>query len=83
MTVQLFDLTDGDNRHIRPRDLEPGIWRTVYLDFTRDARRNDGSDTPFAAGHLVDDLFFFVQPEAGGDVNLFIDEIVLFDAGRL
>ncbi len=83
MTVQLFDLTDGDNRHIRLRDLEPGAWRTAYPDFTRDARRNDGRNTPFAAGHLVDDLFFFVQPEAGGEVNLLIDEVVLFDAGKL
>jgi hypothetical protein len=96
MTVQLFDLTDNDNRHIRLRGLKPDAWQTVYLDFTRDARRNDGRDTPFAAGHLVDDLFFCVEgvpPSScgagkmpatrGREVNLLIDEVVLFDAGKL
>jgi hypothetical protein len=82
MTVQIFDLTDNDNRHIQLRDLKTDTWRTVYLDFTQDARRNDGRDTPFAAGHLVDDLFFFIQPEVNREVNLLIDEVVLFDAGK-
>ncbi len=82
MTVQLFDLTDSDNRHIRLRDLKPGAWQTVYLDFTRDARRNDGRDTRFAAGHLVDDLFFFVEPAGDREVDLFVDDVVLFDAGK-
>jgi hypothetical protein len=31
----------------------------------------------------VDDLFFFVKPAADGkDVQLFIDEVTLFDAGK-
>jgi CubicO group peptidase (beta-lactamase class C family) len=53
----------------------------LYLNLTKDARRNDGGDTPFAAGHQVDDLFFFVQPDGGEPVELLIDEVVLFDAG--
>jgi hypothetical protein len=77
MTVQIFDLTDQDNRHIRLQGLKQGSWETVHLDFTADARRNDGGSTPFAAGHKVDDLFFFVEPEA----ELFLDEVVLYDAG--
>lgn len=82
MTVQIFDLTDQDNRHIHLRDLKEGQWQTLYLDFTRDARRNDGGSTPFAAGHLVDDIFFFVEPDhAGTPVDLLLDEVVLFDAG--
>src|SRR4030095_11210438 len=63
-TVQIFDVTDNDNRHILVRDLAPGVWQAVYLDFTQNARRNDGSDTPLAAGHLVDDLFFLLNPLA-------------------
>jgi hypothetical protein len=82
MTVQVFDLTDSDNRHIRLHDLTQGGWRTRCLDFAKDARRNDGHDTPFVAGHLVDDLFFFVEPERGDDVDLLIDEVVLYDAGQ-
>jgi hypothetical protein len=81
MTVQLFDVTDQDNRHIHLSDCPQGKWVTQYLDFTKNARRNDGSDTPLAAGHTLDDLFFFVTPEKeGGDVELFVDEVVLFDA---
>jgi hypothetical protein len=82
MTVQIFDVTDQDNRHINLKNLKQGAWTTTYLDFTKDARRNDGKNTPFAAGHKVDDLFFFIQPDGKEDVTLLIDEVVLFDAGR-
>jgi len=82
MTAQIFDATDQDNRHIVVKDLKPGAWQTLYLDFTTDAKRNDGGTTPFAAGHKVDDLFFFVEPEGKGEVELFVDEVVLFDARR-
>ena len=81
MTVQIFDLTDMDNRHVRMNDLKQGEWQTCYLDFSKNAKRNDGSETPFAAGHKVDDIFFLVPPNGGRDVNLLIDEVVLFDAG--
>ena len=82
MTVQMFDATDQDNRHIHLKGLTPGAWQTVYLDFTADAKRNDGKDTPFAAGHKVDDIFFFVQPGGAEAVNLLVDEVVLYDAGK-
>jgi lysophospholipase L1-like esterase len=82
LTVQVFDATDQDNRHVRLKDLKRGTWQTVHVDFTRDGKRNDGKDTPFAAGHEVDDLFFFVEPEGKEKVNLLIDEVVLYDAGK-
>ncbi len=81
MTVQMFDVTDKDNRHIHLKGLKEGAWRWAILDFTKDARRNDGKDTPFAAGHEVDDVFFFVKPDAGREVQLHVDEVTLFDAG--
>jgi hypothetical protein len=81
MTVQVFDLTDNDNRHIRLKGLKQGRWEWANLDFTADGRRNDGKKTPFAAGHKVDDIFFFVEPEGDPEVNLHIDEVVLYDAG--
>jgi hypothetical protein len=82
LIVQIFDATDQDNRHVRLTGLQENAWQTVYVDFTNDARRNDGSESPFAAGHVVDDLFFLVEP--GGDLplELFIDEVVLYDAGE-
>jgi putative heme-binding domain-containing protein len=78
LTVQVFDLTDMDNRHVRLEGLKQGEWAFAYADFTKDGKRNDGSESPFAAGHKVDDLFFFV--EAGAD--LLVDEVCLFDAGK-
>jgi formylglycine-generating enzyme required for sulfatase activity len=80
LTVQVFDATDQDNRHVHLADLAEGQWTTQYVDFTADGRRNDGSDTPFAAGHLVDDLFFFVEPAGPAEAQLLVDEVVLFDA---
>lgn len=80
MTVQIFDATDQDNRHVKLANLKPDAWQTAYIDLTKDARRNDGSDTPFAAGHVVDDLFFFVRGDENRNVQLLIDEVVLFDA---
>jgi hypothetical protein len=81
MTVQIFDASDQDNRHIRMSGLKPDAWQWSILDFTKDAKRNDGSDTPFPAGHEVDDLFFFVETEGEEKATLFIDEVTLFDAG--
>ncbi len=80
MTVQIFDATDQDNRHIKLKVENEGVWQWAMLDFTKDAKRNDGMSTAFAAGHKVDDLFFFVKPAEGKDVQLFVDEVTLFDA---
>jgi len=81
MTVQMFDVTDQDNRHIHLRDCPQEKWTTQYLDFTKDSRRNDGGQSKLEAGHVVDDLFFFVIPAEGKGVEMYVDEIVLFDAG--
>jgi hypothetical protein len=82
LTVQMFDLTVMDNRHIRIAEPQRDKWAFIHLDFARDSRRNDGSDTPFAAGHKVDDIFFFLEPMGEGDVDFLLDEVVLYDAGR-
>jgi hypothetical protein len=83
MTVQIFDATVQDNRHVNLTGLKQGGWTTHYVDFSRDSRRNDGTpDSPFAAGHKVDGLFFFVRPDGTQPVELHLDEVVLFDAGR-
>jgi hypothetical protein len=83
MTVQIFDATVQDNRHIRLGQLKQGEWATQYLDFSRDSRRNDGTPgSAFTAGNLVDDLFFFIEGDDAKTATLFVDEVVLFDAGR-
>ena len=63
-------------------DAKQNAWTFAYLDFTKNSRRNDGSDTPFAAGHKVDDIFFFVEPLGDTQPELFIDEVTLYDAGE-
>jgi hypothetical protein len=82
MTVQVFDVTDGDQRHVRLQGLQQGKWTFTHVDFTTDGQRNDGKQTAFAAGHAVDNLFFFVEPEGNEEVNLFVDEVCLYDAGK-
>lgn len=84
MTVQIFDATVQDNRHVVLRDLRENEWRTQYVDFSRDAKRNDGTvNSEFSAGNLVDDIFFFVPVAAGKEAPvLFVDEVVLFEAGE-
>ncbi|MCI0533894.1 MAG: hypothetical protein L0Z50_01560 [Verrucomicrobiales bacterium] len=86
MTVQIFDATVQDNRHINLRDLKQKEWTTLYLDFSRDSKRNDGTTkSPFNAGNLVDDIFFFVTGPGSEEAALLIDEVVLYeaDAGAL
>ncbi|OGG05246.1 MAG: hypothetical protein A3F83_13800 [Candidatus Glassbacteria bacterium RIFCSPLOWO2_12_FULL_58_11] len=80
--AMIFDLTDSDNRHIVLGDLAPGLWQTVTLNFTREGVKNDGNQTEFSAGHRVDDLFFLVWPEKGGEAEMLIDDLVLYDAGE-
>ena len=83
LTVQIFDATVQDNRHVNLSNLKQGEWVTRYVDFSRDSRRNDGTaNSPFAAGNKVDDIFFFVRPEGQQPVELYVDEVVLFDAGK-
>jgi hypothetical protein len=54
------------------------------VDFSLDSRRNDGTaNSRFAAGHKVDDLFFFVRPDGDQPVELYLDEVVLFDADEV
>ena len=65
------------------RGLRRDSWQAASVNLTRDGRKNDGNQTVFAAGHLVDDLFFFVEPAAGGgEVELMVEDVVLFDAWK-
>ena len=80
MTVQIFDATVLDNRHVRLHGLKQNEWVTAYIDLARDSRRNDGTpNSRFTAGNKVDDLFFFL-PASVPEPQLFLDEVVLYDA---
>jgi hypothetical protein len=77
LTVQIFDVTVQDNRHIVLRDLVPGRWQRAELDFTRDSRRNDGTADVFPAGNPVDDVFFFVHGAPTG-ARLQVRDVMLW-----
>ncbi|MBN2289432.1 MAG: hypothetical protein JXQ83_08885 [Candidatus Glassbacteria bacterium] len=79
--VQIFDLTDRDNRHIALENVDQGAWQQADLDFTGQGIKNDGNQTPFLAGNLVDDIFFFPL-QAGEEAELLIDDVVLYDAAE-
>jgi hypothetical protein len=81
LTVQMFDLTSEDNRHIELPDLASDTWLSFDLDFTRDSRRNDRTRDTFAAGHRVDDVFFFVHG-APPDSRLQVDDVVLYSPAK-
>src|SRR5688572_26874081 len=83
MTVQIFDATVQDNRRLILSDPPANQWQTTYLDFSRNSHRNDGTaNSPLTAGNLVDDIFFFLHTPPNSNAVLFIDEVVLFDAGK-
>jgi len=70
-----------DNRHVRLSNLKQREWRTQYVDFARDSIRNDGTNpSRLQAGNKVDDLFFLIDQKPGEEIQLFIDEVVLYDA---
>ena len=79
--AMIFDLTDRDNRHIVLANPVQGAWQQATLDFTADGKKNNGDQTPFEPGSLVDDIFFMAWPVNGGQVELLIDDLVLYDAG--
>ncbi|MBW1696443.1 MAG: hypothetical protein JRK26_06565 [Deltaproteobacteria bacterium] len=79
--AMIFDLTDRDNRHIVLENPVQETWQTVTLDFTAHGIKNNGNQTPFEPGSLVDDIFFLAWPAPGKEVELLIDDLVLYDAG--
>ena len=77
----IFDLTDSDNRHVGLETQPQGQWLTGTIDFTVDGIKNDGNQTPFEAGSLVDDIFYLAWPEdAQQEFTLLVDDVVLYDA---
>lgn len=77
LTVQMFDVTVQDNRHIVLRDVPAGRWLDLNLDFTRDSKRNDGTPDVFPASNPVDDVFFFV-PDAAPAARLRVRDVSLY-----
>lgn len=74
LRVQIYSLTKNFHRHLTLTNLVLGTWQTAAMDMTR-ARRPDGSGGPLSQDERIDDIQFYISPEA----DLWIDDIVLYE----
>src|SRR4030095_2679127 len=60
-------------------ELAEGKWTELDLNFTRDARRNDGSPQTFRDGERMDDFKVFVgKPAHAASYELFLDDVIFY-----
>lgn len=78
-TFQYFSLSSEDNWHINVSGLTTGKWSSATLNFTRDARRNNGSSKPFGDGERMDDFKMMAgRPKDAKKYQLLIDDVIFF-----
>ena len=77
MNIVLRDATASTGRLVELKGLPQGKWVTKYVNFTKGST-GGGKLSP---GNKVDSLAFVVDG-AGEKVKLYVDEIVLYDAGK-
>jgi inosine-uridine nucleoside N-ribohydrolase len=75
LRVQIYSLSKGYHRCLTLTNLPQGRWQAATVDMTA-ARKPDGGGGPLAEDERIDDIQFYT--DAGAE--LFIDDIVLFDA---
>lgn len=73
--VQIYSLSNGYHRYLMLTGLPQGRWESAAVDMTA-ARRPDGSGGPLSEDERIDDIQFYVNPDA----DLIVDDIVLYDA---
>ncbi len=78
LRVQIYSLTNNYHRHLFLTDLPQDTWQSATVDMTQ-ARRPDGSGGPLSENERIDDIQFYIAPDA----DLWIDDIVLYDAGNI
>lgn len=74
LRVQIYSLSNNYHRFLTLSDLEQEKWQSATVDMTV-ARRPDGGGGPLAADERIDDIQFYIPPEA----DLWIDDIVLYE----
>jgi hypothetical protein len=75
LRIQIYSLTNGYHRRYFLTKLPQAKWERADIDMTQ-LRRPDGSGGPLAADERIDDIQFYITPEA----DLLIDDIVLYEA---
>jgi inosine-uridine nucleoside N-ribohydrolase len=73
--VQIYSLTNGYHRQFVVKGLPQQRWGYGTVDMTQ-ARRPDGTGGALAENERIDDIQFYVDPDA----EIVIDDIVLYDA---
>jgi purine nucleosidase len=71
---QLYSLTNGYHRYLTIKDVPQETWTDYTVDMTH-MRRPDGSGGPLSENERIDDIQFYVPPDA----ELKIDDILLYD----
>ncbi len=75
LRVQIYSLTNNYHRRLELKDLPEGEWHSAVVDMTL-ARRPDDSGGPLSRYERIDDIQFYVAPDA----KVAIDDIVLYEA---
>jgi len=75
LRVQIYSLSKGYHRFLTLTNLPQGSWQTAAVDMTQ-ARRPDGRGGPLSEDERIDDIQFYITPEA----ELLIDDIVLYES---
>jgi hypothetical protein len=75
LRVQIYSLSKGYHRFLTLTNLPQRSWQSAAVDMTQ-VRRPDGSGGPLAEDERIDDIQFYIAPEA----ELVIDDIVLYEA---
>lgn len=73
--VQIYSLSNGYHRQLYVKGLPQGRWQHATVDMT-EARRPDGTGGPLSEGERIDDIQFYIDPDA----EILIDDVVLYDA---
>ena len=75
LRVQIYSLSKGYHRFLTLTNLPQDSWQSAAVDMTQ-ARRPDGSGGALTEDERIDDIQFYIAPDA----ELLIDDIVLYDA---
>jgi len=76
--VTLHDATAGRDRVTVVKAPKQGKWVTEYLTYSKNAKAVGGGSFP--AGNKIDSITFTAS--ASASAQLYVDEVVLFDAGK-
>jgi formylglycine-generating enzyme required for sulfatase activity len=75
--VQIYSLSNNYHRHLVLTGLPKGKWQSATVDMNA-ARRPDGSGGPLSEDERIDDIQFYINPDA----ELLIDDILLYEAAE-